>query len=160
MPLELFSVFLFQLFHILSNLVLIPKEEKNCYVFQLGFQWIVHFSKKTSYHLHMEYKGSSAPIFLYILFWMSFSKKKQNFQQQSERVYWDWVTFGSISSKVKYWVILLPFLAHDFWSFKKIPIQVINSFKIKHFQGGIKNNMVIRFERFSNINSYMHATLK
>ena len=35
----------------------------------------MHLSRKTLHHLHMQYKGSSARIFLYLLFWDVFNKK-------------------------------------------------------------------------------------
>ena len=53
----------------------------------VGFQWIMHLSEKMSYRLHMQYKGSSVQIFLYLLFQVFFLIKRNKISNTSMKRY-------------------------------------------------------------------------
>ena len=61
----------------------------------------------------------------------------------------------ALLSKLKYWVVVPPFMGHDCWSFNKISVQVKKFFsKTNLFQDGNKKTMVKRIINFFNIHCY------
>ena len=71
------------------------------------------FRKKTSYRLHMQYKGSSVQIFLPFI--SGFKKKKRNkiYNTSLKRYGETGSPWPAPISRLKHWVVLPPFMTHD-----------------------------------------------
>ena len=143
-------------FRILLDLVLILKKRKNYWIVQLGMQRIGNISENTFYYPHKQYKGNNAQIFPYLLFRGVFLVRRNKISNVSIKRY---AEIGSPwrapYSKLKYWVVVPPFITHESWSFNKISVHVINFLPNPKFpQDGTNKIMVNRVKSFFSIHSY------